>query len=306
MKQSFSAFWFAAMFGLFVIWSNSFHAIAWMRRSVSAWDLITLRFAPVGLFCLVWALLSSPRENLRLLRQYRGRFLLMGILTVPVYNLCLNWGQGQVPAGTAALIIAMNSVFTYVIAVLIKQERFQRRKTIGLSVAIVGLVLLLQSQGKSFGAGYNLHALVTLGAPLSWACSTLLGRPVVQRESPLRVTYLSIGIGSAPFLLLAIVQPGIHRWLAGMSTADAVSWVHLWLLCTIVGFAIWFSALKHLPASSVAAFVLLNPPLTMAFVPIWGTETLHATVLGFGTIILAGILVSVWPGRALTPAKIAG
>lgn len=306
MSRSFSLAWFGAMFGLFVIWSNSFHAIAWLRHSVGAWDLVTLRFAPVGLFCLVWGLASARTENLRLLRAHWRRLALMGLLMVPVYNVCLNWGQGMVPAGTAALLISMNPIFTYILAIAIRQERFRLRKSIGLVIAFVGLFLLLRSQGKTFGGDYNLHALATLAAPLSWAISTLLGRPLVTRESPVRVTYLSLGLGSLLFLVLALIQPHIRAQIASMGLGDQVAWIHLWLLCTIVGYGVWYAALRHLPASSVATFVLLNPPLTLAFVPIWGRESLHATVLVFGTMILGGILFSVWPARALTPPKNCG
>ncbi|MBK8232204.1 MAG: DMT family transporter [Candidatus Eisenbacteria bacterium] len=298
--------WFAAILILFLFWSNSFHAIGWLRRTVSAWDLITLRFAPVGLFCLIWAGLSRPSENLRILRAHPLRLVLMGLLMVPIYNLCLNWGQGLVAAGTAALLIATNPILTYGIALLIRQERFQARKAIGLAVAFTGVFLLLRSQGRDLGASYTTHALVTLLAPLSWAVATLLGRPLVQRESPVRVTYISLGIGSLPFLFAPLFQSSVRAEFLAFAVADHVAWIHLWLLCTIVGFAIWYAALRHLPASSVAAFVLLNPPLAVAFGPIWGTDRLHATVLGFGAMILGGIAVSVWPGGALTPPKKGG
>ena len=55
-----------ALLFLFLLWSNSFHAIAYLRRSVGAWDLVVLRFAPVGVFSLTWILLHDPLHNLRL------------------------------------------------------------------------------------------------------------------------------------------------------------------------------------------------------------------------------------------------
>jgi drug/metabolite transporter (DMT)-like permease len=78
------------------------------------------------------------------------------------------------------------------------------------------------------------------------------------------------------------------------STIDWIALTHLTVLCTIVGFAIWYGALRRLPASSVAAFVLLNPPLTILFGPIWGTEQPSGSVLVYGTWILAGIILSTW------------
>jgi drug/metabolite transporter (DMT)-like permease len=52
--------------------------------------------------------------------------------------------------------------------------------------------------------------------------------------------------------------------------------------------------LKKLPASSVAAFVLLNPPLTIAFGPLWGNGRPSGAIIAFGVWILGGIVLSTW------------
>lgn len=287
-------FWIVILVGLFVVWSNSFHAIAWLRRSIGAYDLVLVRFAPVGAFCLIWCLLSEPRHNLNLFTRHPLRIIAMGVLMVPGYNLFLNWGQGRVPAGTASLLIAMNPLFTYLLALGIRQERHRWRKTLGLMLSLTGVYLLLRDQGRAFGPGYGIHALSVLAAPASWATATVLGKPLVTTESPLRVTYLSLAVGSIPFLLLAPFDRTFRQAMGTFQTTDWIAVVHLALFCTILGFAVWYAALRRLPASSIAAFVLLNPPMTIAFGPIWGTDQPTPYVLMYGAWILAGIVFSMW------------
>ena len=282
------------MLALFVVWSNSFHAIAWLRRSIGTMDLVTLRFAPVGAFCVTWCLLNDPLHNLNLLLTHPVRIIALGILIVPAYNIFLNWGQGQVPAGTASLLIAMNPLFTYLLALAIRQEHHRRRKTAGLILSFVGVYFLLRSQGRTFGPGYGLHALSILAAPFSWAIGTVVGKPLVTRESPVRVTYLSLAVGSLPFLLFMPFDRTLRQAMGGFSATDWFAVIHLSLLCTILGFVVWYAVLRKLPASSVAAFVLLNPPLTIAFGPLWGTDRPTGAVLGFGAWILAGVILSTW------------
>ncbi len=248
----------------------------------------------MGAFCLIWCLLDEPRHNLAILRRSPIRIVIMGLLVVPAYNLLLNWGQGQVPAGTASLLIAMNPVFTYILALLIRQEHHRRRKTLGLLIAFIGVYLLLRDQGREFGPGYGLRALSVLGAPASWAIATVIGKPLVARESPIRVTYLSLALGSIPFLIIAPFDTAFRTKIGGFGPNDWIAQVHLSVLCTILGYAVWYAALRRLPASSVAAFVLLNPPLTIAFGPVWGTDRPTHTVVGYGVWILAGIVVSTW------------
>ena len=288
------AIWVLIMIGLFVVWSNSFHAIAWLRRSLGAFDLLLVRFAPVGAFCAIWCILSEPRHNLRLLVQNPIRIILLGLLMVPGYNLFLNWGQGQIPAGTASLLIATNPFFTYILALAIRQERHRTRKTVSLLLSFTGVYLLLRSQGSEMGPGYGLHALSVLGAPACWACATVLGKPLVTRESPLRVTYLSLAVGSIVFLAIAPFDHGFRTALGTLGASDWVAVVHLALMCTVVGFVVWYAALRQLPASSTAAFVLLNPPLTVAFGPVWGTDKPSSSIIIFGAWILAGVVLSMW------------
>lgn len=289
--------WTLILIFLFLLWSNSFHAIAWLRKSIDARDLVVARFAPVGLFCLVWFFASGWRENLRILGAHGLRIAIGGLLIVPIYNICLNWGQGQVPAGTAALLIATNPFFTYLIALCVRQEGFAWRKTLGLLVSFAGVYLLLRSQGRSFGAGYLVHAVALLGAPVAWAAATVMGRPLVQRESPLRVLFLSLSVGSIFLVPVACLDQTLIHAARLWHWADWAWLFHLSVMCTIVGYSIFYAALRHLPASSVAAFVLLNPPLTLAFGQLLRTEHLSSSLLGFGALILLGVLVSTWSPR---------
>jgi drug/metabolite transporter (DMT)-like permease len=282
------------MLGLFVIFSNSFHAIAYLRKhvGVSASALVTLRYGPVVPFCLIYCALRW--RQFRALMADRGWVvLLMGLLMVPAYNLALNWGQGRVPPATASLIITMNPVFTYLLALAFLGERARWSKFLGLAVAFLGVYGLVAAQGRSFGSGYALYAVVVLIGPLSWACSTVLGKPLTRRHDPVLLTFAATGLGSLPFFFTLIAGTGgVHAILRTMNPTAWVALLHLTLLCTIVGFAVWFWALRHLSASTVAAFVFLNPPLTAIFGAIWGTERFDWRTAAYGSVVLAGVALS--------------
>ena len=284
----------AVLFLLFVIWSNSFHAVTYFRRDlgVSAPALVTLRFGPVALFCLLY-LLWRRRETVPMLARDGWKLLAMGLLMVPAYNLALNWGQGRVPPATASLIIATNPVFTFLLALVFLGERAAWSKFVGLAVAFLGVYLLVRTQQQAFGSGYAVYALAVLLAPLAWAASTVLGKPIAGRADPMLMTFAATGAGSLPFLVTLIAGTGgVHETLRALTPVGWAALLHLSVLCTLVGFAIWFWALRYLAASTVAAFVFLNPPLTALFGPLWGTERLHWSTALYGIITLAGVALS--------------
>ncbi len=285
---------FTVMFLLFVVWSNSFHAVTYFRTGVkvSAFDLVTMRFGPVALFCILYCLWRR-RETLAILRRDGLRVVLMALCLVPSYNLALNWGQGRVPPATASLIIAMNPVFTLLLAVAFLGERLRWNKVLGFLVAFLGVYLLVREQRGSFGSGYELYALVVLLAPLSWAIASVAGKPATARTDPMLLSTVATGLGSLPFLGTMILGTGgVHEVLRNLTLTGWAALIHLSVLCTILGFAAFFWALGKLPASTVAAFVFLNPPLTAAFGTLWKTEAFHWSTVVFGSLTLAGVALS--------------
>jgi drug/metabolite transporter (DMT)-like permease len=285
---------YLALVVLFVVWSNAFHAIAYFRRDlgVSASGLIMLRFGPVTLFCLAWCLWRW-RACRELFARHGWRVIAMALCMIPAYNLALNWGQLRVSPATASLLVSLNPVFTLILAIACLGEKPGVRKLAGMALAFLGVYLLVRAQHASFGSTYLPYALVVLLAPLSWAIATVTGKAISHRADPLLLTFAATGLGSLPFLVALIAGlEGTHETLSALTGIGWAALAHLTILCTIAGFAVWFWALRLLPASTVAAFVFLNPPLTALFGMVWRTEPFQWSVAVFGSVTLAGVALS--------------
>ena len=68
----------------------------------------------------------------------------------------------------------------------------------------------------------------------------------------------------------------------------------------MVGFWLWYEALRRLSASRTAAFVFLNPPLALFFEWLWfGRAPASGLLLG-GAVVLAGVYLCLLPPRKPT------
>ena len=165
-----------------LIWSFSFLAAARLRQDLGLWDALGARFLPVLLgagLLLLW------RRPLRLPRAAWWRIVVMGILGVPVYNLAFLHGLKTVPTGTASLIIALNPVFTAVLARLVLKERFGPRRAAGLVLALAGVFVVIRyGTDKPVDWPYLSSALVLSLAPLGWAFYTVIGRRLPAAAAP--------------------------------------------------------------------------------------------------------------------------
>lgn len=273
-----------------LVWSFSFLAAARLRQSVGLADSVAARFLPVVLGA---ALLLLWRRPLRLPRSSWWKVGAMAALGVPAYNLFFFHGLKTVPTGTAALIIALNPVFTALLARLALGEAFGRRKALGLVLALAGVLVVIRfGSDRPVDWPYLSSALVLALAPLSWACYTVIGRRMPAAADALDTTYALLFVGGLP--LAALATP---RLVAALLADRGALWAALYLAlpCTLMGYAAWIWALKRLPAGEVAAFVFLNPPLATLWAWLFEGQALHPPFLLGAAVLLVGVAAIVLP-----------
>ena len=319
--------------GLFLVWSNSFIAASYLlggEHPAAQFDWVGLsaaRFAPLAPVCLFYCFFFRRRQSLELLRRYPVRLPVAGLLAVPCYNLALYYGQQHgIPPPVAALTSALTPLFLLLFAALMLGEAFTLRKGAAFAIALTGLFTIALSRGGFAGLPtFGLLLAITAVAPLSWSAYTLLSKAAVgaslasrsrstggvtavrDNSSPLDWTYLTIGIGSLPLLALLPWHGG--REMLALRPGGWLALFHLTVLSALVGYAVWSWLLRHLPASTVAFFIFLNPPLTMlsklllaaALPALFAFRWIPLELLG-SALALAGLAIAIWPRRSAAAA----
>ncbi len=287
---------FALLILTFLIWSNSFIAIKLLLARMGAFDLVRLRFLPVGAISMAMILLFYRAPAWRILREHPVRVTLGGLLMVISYNLFLNSGMRYVQPNAASLLIALNPLLTLLLAVRFLREPFTRRRLAGTLTTFAGLtlVVLLGRVGAAGGtwiaADKIPYALLVLGGPLSWATATIIIKPALKNHSPLVFNFVSLAIGSLP-LFFFIDRPFIEKALA-LRPLEYGAAAFLSIACTILAFSFWNIAIKSWHASDVSLFVYLNPPLTAIFTYLFFGIGITFYFFAGGVIMLAGILIA--------------
>ena len=299
---------FALLILTFLIWSNSFIAIKLLLAKMSAFDLLRLRFLPVGVISMGLILLFYRAEAWLILKTHPVRVALGGFLMVISYNFLLNSGMKYVQPNAASLLIAMNPLITLLLAVRFLREPFTRRRLVGTLVTFAGLalVVLLGRVGAAGGTWIAFdkvpYALMVLGGPLSWAAATVIIKPALKDRSPLVFNFVSLAIGSLP-LFFFIDRPFVSKALA-LRPLECAAAAFLSIACTILAFTFWNYAVKHWHASNVSLFVFLNPPLTAIFTYVFFGIGITFYFLIGGAVMLAGILIATLPGKTAPPEEV--
>ncbi len=114
-------------------------------------------------------------------------------------------------------------------------------------------------------------------------------KPLLERTSPLQITFLACAAGAAACLPFA---PALVRE-AGDASAGALLWtVYLGVVPTAIGFTTWAFALKRTSAGRLGATTYAVPPIAILLGWILLGEAPPALALAGGLLCLAGVAVA--------------
>lgn len=189
----------------------------------------------------------------------------------------------NLPAGTGALILFGAVQVTMIGYGLWRGERLQKRQTAGLACALIGLVgLLLPGVSAPPLAGSALM----LGAGVAWGIYSLRGKgagdPICATAGNfIRAVPFSIVLSIAMLPFASIDQAGF--WYAMASGA----------ITSGIGYAIWYTALRGLAATSAATVQLSVPVITAIGGILFLGEAVTLRLLLTSVAILGGVALVV-------------
>jgi drug/metabolite transporter (DMT)-like permease len=249
-----------------------------------------LRFLlSTGLLLLVLRVLEG---SLRVARADLPMLILLGLIGHVGYQSFFIAGLARTSVAHSSLILAASPLFTGAFAVALRTERSSWRMWAGLVIGFAGLAVLIQGRQAASGVATVLGDLLTMGASACWALYTVLGRPYLDRLSPLRLTTVTLAL-SAPILVLAGV-PDLRRMTwgpVGLQSwgALAFSAVFAITLC----YVIWYTSVQAVGSTRTAVVTNLVPVVALGSGWLLLGETL-TWLQGAGAVI---VLLGVWLAR---------
>jgi len=273
-----------------VFWGVSFVATKLVVGEISPVALISAR-ALIGAVSLN-ALLALRGQTLLPPRDAWRPLIVMGFVGVTFHQLLQAYALTLTSAVNTGWLIGVTPLWSALFAAATRRERLGPSKLVGLVVGFLGAALVV-TRG-SFAAFSPLPStrgdLLILLSTLNWAFYTALGHPTIARLGAARAT---TGAMTAGALLLVPLFVATRAWteLLRLSLAGWLSLLFLGVCCSALGYLFWYAALALIEASRVAAFLYLEPLVTLAAaVALIGESVTLATLLG-GVVLVAGVVL---------------
>lgn len=286
--------WLFVLIGMNVFWAGTYSAFKDLKQWLNPGQVVSLRYGLAAvLLLLCWRLLPgrTPRGSDLLKTCLMG--LLVFVVAPRMQVIASQAGQ----AADMSVLVALEPLVITLSAALFLRERVPSNRWIGFLCGMLGVILLSNIFEPGFrlaGLGANL---LFIGSFFCSAAFSVMGKPLNERSGFLKVITLSLTAG----VLFNVVLDGPST-LAVTGSLPLRAWlelVYLATICTAVGFAVWFAAMRALPVNALAMTIFVQPFAgTLIAIGLLG-ESPHWGQLWGGLTIATGLVLGL---RQVKPA----
>jgi O-acetylserine/cysteine efflux transporter len=259
------------------IWGLNFSVIKLGLTSLDPFTLASVRF----LLCALPLVFFIKKPDIPML--YVALYgVLFGVGLWGMVNLGIYFG---VSSGIASLVLQASVFFTIIMGALFLQEKIQKVKIVGFTLAILGLIFILNlTDGSITYAGL---VLVIIGA-LSWSIANV----VVKKSGATKIFSLMVWsslFSPIPLMLLAYLTQGqdvFSNFLTNIDGKAVFSILFQAYPTTLFGYWVWNTLINKYDISKVAPLSLLVPIFGLL-----GSYVIFSEAMSMGKIIACALIV---------------
>ncbi|WP_424886511.1 DMT family transporter [Streptomyces sp. SAI-126] len=240
----------------------------------------------LGAICLI------RREGLPPRSAWRG-IAISGVLWFGFYMVVLNWGEQQVDAGTAALVVNIGPILIALLGARLLGDAMPPRLLAGMAVSFAGAVTVGLSMSDDGGSSV-LGVVLCLLAAIAYAGGVVAQKPVLGSATPLQATTFGCLIGAVVCLPFA---GQLVSEAADAPASATLNMIYLGVFPTALAFTTWAYALARTTASRMGATTYAVPALVVLMSWLALGEVPGLFTLAGGALCLAGVAVSRSRGR---------
>lgn len=267
-------------------WGLSFIATKIALREIDPMLIINLRLLLAVPLLAVIALFS--RRSLKL--HTRQFFLVLLLSAISVFHLWIQvTGLHYTSAANTGWIIGTTPIFIALFSFIFLKEKLVAKEFIGIGISILGLLLLI-SKGNltslSFITGKG--DLLVLGSCVTWGFYSIVNRKIVLDYSPL-VSIFYVFVFMAVLTFPFTMNASSFNAVMHLSAQGIYAILFLGIFCAGIAYVLWAQALNRMGSANVAAFLYLEPFVTVLGAWMFLGEHLTGVMALSGLIIMSGV-----------------
>ncbi len=279
-----------AFIAVCVIWGTTYLAIKVALETIPPFLMGGIRYVIAGL--VLGAVLAARGEKIPPPGEW-GRLAFLGFLMITLGNGGVNWGEQYLASGITSVVIATSPFWMVAVdAFFPGGEKLSLRKFVGLAVGFSGIVLLVWPDLTLEGANGRqvLFGVLALQiACFGWSVSSSYTKRNAVNRSVLTVAAVQMFFGGLFMLMIGSVSGEWSVISFNPRTMSALA--YLIVAGSLVAFAAYSYALRHLPISTVSLYTYVNPVIAVALGTLLLGEPFRISMIVAAVVIVIGITI---------------
>ncbi len=217
--------------------------------------------------------------------------LFLAVLAIYLNQFVFLYSLKYTTPANASLLYATTPTMVLILSYLFFHEKLTFTKTLGIAIALLGILLVVFDRGIDFRSEYTLGNLMLIGAVLSWSMYTVFGKKLILKYGAFKTSSATMILGA--FIFLPFGMFGVVNFdFSHLSAVDFGGILYLGLGTSLLGYGLWYYALGKIDTGKVAIFTNLQPVITTILsVVLLGTSITPMFVIG-GVIAICGVILT--------------
>jgi drug/metabolite transporter (DMT)-like permease len=273
------------------IWGSTYLGVHYAVATIPPLYAAGTRHLIAGSFLLLLCIRKGLRPTWP---QVRAGFI-VGVLFFFIGHGTLHWGLVRVPTGLAAVLIASEPIWVFLLSEW-AARRWQVNGALisGVVLGLAGVAFLVEGSVLHAGAAVLLRALAILAGAFSWAAGIVYSRRSHLSGHPLLLSALSLLSGAALLLTTATLTGEYHGFaLANVSTRSWFALAYIIVFGSVITFSAYLWLLEHFSPTLVATHTYINPIVAVLLGWLFAGEKITLNLgISAAMVIAAVILVN--------------
>jgi drug/metabolite transporter (DMT)-like permease len=250
------------------------------------------RFIAAGMLVSLWVwrgIHFSEWQRKDVVRLFAASLLMVTLTYGPLF-----WGMRYVSSGTAGVLeMSLTPIALLGFGIALGQERWSWVNAIAIALGIAGLCMLFApsikaEEGSSVWSILGFMAIAW--AAVSYACGSVLARPLIERYGSGTLSGATMLIGGSALLLGSLGwEPNSTQSLeAFWGWPAALGWLFLLLFGSLVGYSLYMQLLRDLGPAKAGSFAFVSPIIAVLVGVIAAGETVSIlSIAGMAVMLVA-------------------
>lgn len=246
----------------------------------------------VGITALILFVVQWLRGRLWLRERsdYR-RLAVLSLFGVTFNQLLFIGGLSLTKASNTSLLAVTIPIFTIAIGAVIGTERLRLVKSVGIVLAAIGVVILIDPRKASFSSETTLGDILIILNSLSYGIYVATSKEVITRNGAFRSMMWVFIFAAAVCVPLGLVS---FSAVDIASLSPLVWWLILYIaiVATAGPYLLNAYALERVAASTVAVYIYLQPLIGFILAVLFLNEIVDTRFIAAAALVFAGVYLA--------------